>query len=144
MKFAQKLQESGQDLVEYAITFPIFMLIILGIIDIGRVVYSYSALQNATREGARYAIVHPCVADGTIANVIRTRAMAVDPAAITVSPVVWGEETVQVTSRLKFTSLTPLISVFLPVDPMDGERKFIFTSSSTMQRETWASPDCGS
>ena len=144
MKFVNKLQESGQDLVEYAITFPIFMLIILGIIEIGRGVYSYSTLQNATREAARYAIVHPCVADGTIANVIRTRAMAVDPAAITVNPVVWGEDTVQVTSWLRFTSLTPLISVFLPVDPMDGERKFIFTSSSTMQRETWASPDCGS
>lgn len=144
MKLTQKLLDSGQDLVEYAFTFPIFMLIVLGIIDIGWGVYSYSALQNATREGARYAIVHPCVADATIENVIKSRTLAVDPAAITVSPVVWGEETVQVSSLLKFKSLTPLISVFLPVDPLDGEKKFIFTSSSTMQRETWASPDCGS
>jgi TadE-like protein len=48
---------SGQDLVEYAIVFPVLMLLLLGIIDFGRIIYSYNAISNAAREGTRLAIL---------------------------------------------------------------------------------------
>jgi hypothetical protein len=48
---------SGQDLVEYAIVFPVLMLLLLGIIDFGRIIYSYNAISNAAQEGARLAIL---------------------------------------------------------------------------------------
>ncbi len=47
----------GQSLVEFALTIPIFLLIVLVFIDLGRVVYYYSALNNAVREGARQATI---------------------------------------------------------------------------------------
>ena len=48
----------GQVLAEFALVAPIFFLILFGIIDFGRYVYYVQVLNNAAREGARYAIVH--------------------------------------------------------------------------------------
>lgn len=48
----------AQALVEFSIVAPIFFLILFGIIDFGRYIYYTQALNNAAREGARYAIVH--------------------------------------------------------------------------------------
>jgi len=54
----QKIKKTrGQSLVEMAITLPVFLLLVLGFIDLGRAVYYYSALGNAVREGARFASV---------------------------------------------------------------------------------------
>jgi hypothetical protein len=49
----------GQDLIEYAITLPLFMLIIFGILDFGRGIYYFSAMYQGARDGARYGSVHP-------------------------------------------------------------------------------------
>lgn len=49
---------AGQALVEFALVAPIFFLLLFGIIEGGRFILYYQTLNNATREGARYAIVH--------------------------------------------------------------------------------------
>jgi hypothetical protein len=43
----------GQSLVEFALVLPIFLLLIMGVIDVGRYAYMSSTLSNAAREGAR-------------------------------------------------------------------------------------------
>jgi hypothetical protein len=48
----------GQATAEFALVAPLFLLIILAIIEGGRFVFFYEMLNSATREGARYAIVH--------------------------------------------------------------------------------------
>jgi Flp pilus assembly protein TadG len=47
----------GQTLVEFALVFPIFVLMLFGLIDMGRYVYFSSTLSQAAREGARLASV---------------------------------------------------------------------------------------
>lgn len=49
---------AGQALVEFALVAPLFFLLLFAIIDFGRYVYYVQILNNAAREGARYAIVH--------------------------------------------------------------------------------------
>jgi len=44
---------TGQALVEFALVFPVFVLMLMGLIDLGRFVYTDSALSQAAREGAR-------------------------------------------------------------------------------------------
>jgi Flp pilus assembly protein TadG len=46
-------EEKGQSLVEMALLLPVLLLILVGIIDFGRVLYSYSHLHLATQETAR-------------------------------------------------------------------------------------------
>lgn len=58
MKVIKKPLEFGQDLVEYALIFPILFMFLVGIFDLGRVVIYYSILTNAAREGARAGIIY--------------------------------------------------------------------------------------
>jgi Flp pilus assembly protein TadG len=51
-------REAGQELVEFALILPL-LLLFLGIIEVGRLMFSYSTIANAAREGARYDIVAP-------------------------------------------------------------------------------------
>lgn len=55
---ARRRRSAAQALVEFAIVAPIFFLLLFGIIEAGRFILYYQTLNNATREGARYAIVH--------------------------------------------------------------------------------------
>jgi hypothetical protein len=48
----------GQALAEFALVAPLFFLILFAIIDFGRYVYYVQVINNAAREGTRYAIVH--------------------------------------------------------------------------------------
>ena len=48
----------GQAMVEFALVAPMFFLLLFGIIEAGRFIFYYETLSNATREGARYAIVN--------------------------------------------------------------------------------------
>lgn len=47
----------GQSLVEFALVLPIFLLLIFGLIDMGRFVYMNSTISQAAREATRVAAV---------------------------------------------------------------------------------------
>lgn len=49
--------QRGQTLVEFALTVPIFLLLVLGLIDLARGVMLYNTVATAAREGARFGIV---------------------------------------------------------------------------------------
>lgn len=48
-------RDSGTQLVELAIVLPVFMVLIAAAAEFGRFFYTYSALTNAVRAGARHA-----------------------------------------------------------------------------------------
>ena len=47
----------GQAIVEFALVIPLFVLLLFGLIDLGRYVYLNNTLSQAAREGARLASV---------------------------------------------------------------------------------------
>jgi len=55
---------AGQAMLEFALVLPFIVLIVVLFIEFGRVVYYYSALNNAVREGARFAIVEQFASSG--------------------------------------------------------------------------------
>lgn len=55
---APRTSRRGQSLVEFALVFPIAMLVLLAVFDVGRAVFAYNGLTNAAREGARLAAVN--------------------------------------------------------------------------------------
>jgi Flp pilus assembly protein TadG len=54
---SRRQRSRGQTLVEFTLILPIFLMILFGIIDAGRLVYMSSVLSQAAREGARVASV---------------------------------------------------------------------------------------
>ncbi|HVC78626.1 MAG TPA: TadE family protein [Candidatus Micrarchaeaceae archaeon] len=53
---APRRGQSSQALIEFALISPVLLLLLFGIIDIGRAVFYYDTLNHAVREGARAAV----------------------------------------------------------------------------------------
>lgn len=51
--------DSAQSLVELALVLPILVLVIFGVLDLGRLYFAQVAVTNASREGARYGMASP-------------------------------------------------------------------------------------
>jgi len=49
----------GQSMVELAISLPILIMILIGILDSGMAIFSYSILRDAAQEGAFYGSFNP-------------------------------------------------------------------------------------
>lgn len=50
--------EKGQAMVEFALVLPLLLALLCGIVDFGWLYYNQITLNNAAREGARYAVIH--------------------------------------------------------------------------------------
>jgi Flp pilus assembly protein TadG len=55
----QKPRERGQALVEFSLSIVIFLVLMMGIVDLGRGIYMFNGVSQAAREIARVASVHP-------------------------------------------------------------------------------------
>jgi hypothetical protein len=47
-------QRKGQSLLEFALVLPVLLLLMLGIIEVGRLIFFYASVFGATREATRY------------------------------------------------------------------------------------------
>lgn len=68
----KKRQNRGQGLVEFALILPIVLLVLVGTIEVSRILFVYSNLTNAAREGARYGMVDPGDYSGINTRVLET------------------------------------------------------------------------
>jgi Flp pilus assembly protein TadG len=50
--------DRGSTLVEFSLIAFMFIMVLLGVVEMGRMVLVYTTVANAARAGARYAIVH--------------------------------------------------------------------------------------
>ena len=50
------VRQRSQALIEFALVSPVLLLLLFGVIDIGRAIFYYDTLNHAAREGARVAI----------------------------------------------------------------------------------------
>ena len=46
-------------MVEFALIAPVLLLLLVGILDVARIVNAYVTVSHASREGAQYASLHP-------------------------------------------------------------------------------------
>jgi len=51
-------RSSGQALVEFALASTIFLMLLMGILDLGRAIYAFNGVSQASREVSRVASVH--------------------------------------------------------------------------------------
>ena len=108
--------QKGQDLLEYALVLPIVLLILMSILDLGRVVYVYSSLHNSVRDGARYGIINPTDAAG-IEALVRTKAVGLDLVDLTVVVAQPDSETIRVGATYLFPVVSPIVSVMVGGSP---------------------------
>ncbi|HEX6966778.1 MAG TPA: TadE/TadG family type IV pilus assembly protein [Gemmatimonadaceae bacterium] len=121
MRFAHS--ERGAAMVEFAIVLPLLLLLVFGIIDFGRALYTLNNLTSAVREGGRYAAANvddptttaaiDAVKAKVTADVIAFGGNPQDP-TVTVVPDAPYPATQSITVSIvdyPFTPLTPLASM---------------------------------
>jgi Flp pilus assembly protein TadG len=75
-------RERGAVAVEFAIIFPVLLLLVFGIIDFGFGFHAWDASENAAREGARVGAVKPSLFD--IETRARSTSSSLDQSKLTV------------------------------------------------------------
>ncbi len=83
-------------MAEFAIVAGLFFMLIIGIIEFARFLYTHNALTDATRRGARYAVLHP------------------QGAACVPNVVIYGESNIDPDSCAPKTGAQPLINGLTP------------------------------
>lgn len=84
--------ERGTTMAEFALISSVFFMIIFGIIEFGRLLYTHNALTDATRRGARYAVLHGEAKLACVKNVVIYGESRVNPTtcAASGSPLING------------------------------------------------------
>jgi len=132
-------------MVEFALIIPIFLLVVFGILDLGRAVYTYHTLNNAAREGARVAItdqtptsiqsraveravgVGATAADVTVDYRTAEAPDVPDSCAVRVGDPAETPVTCTVIVRVsnQFTAVTPIVGAILGVINLQGESSMV-------------------
>lgn len=104
----------GQALVEFALILPVLLLLLLGIMEAGRLFAGYVELQNAAREGVRWEAVNDSGDENQIYTVVKGRYVLVNEAEVTkeIKPNENSGEYCSISLNWKVDPLTP-ITAFL-------------------------------
>lgn len=68
----------GQSMVEFAFTLVIILVLLVGLIDLGRAIFTYLALRDAAQEGASFASYNPTDTTGITNRVCNSSNMVSD------------------------------------------------------------------
>jgi Flp pilus assembly protein TadG len=141
----------GQSTVEFALVFPLFILLVFGVFDFGRLFFTQLTVQHAMREAGRFAVTGDRLPDpanpgrtlsrvDSIIQIARNAAVGIDVSAIQISSIEGGADgpgraggpsdmvTVSVTVDLKL--ITPVIAQFFGPNGV-----YRFTTATTFKNE---------
>jgi Flp pilus assembly protein TadG len=71
--------ERGTATLEFALVVPVLLALLLTGIDFSRALIAYTTIGNATREGVRYATLHPGATDAEILGAVQRYAGPLNP-----------------------------------------------------------------
>jgi hypothetical protein len=107
--------QKGQSMVEMALAMPLLILILAGILDLGRAYFTYVALSDAAAEGAAYAAQHPedtiQIVERAVDNSNGLVVLAPEMVSVESGDMVSGNP-ITVTVEYNYQLLTPIISSF--------------------------------
>ena len=132
---ARRQREGGQALVEFALVVPVFLILLLGIVDFGWALRSWITVTNSAREGARTGAV------GATCDDIKQRAVDTSADLLTLSDVAvqncQGDPgtSVVVTVTYDYSFITPLGALLTTFSGGSLPSTITMTSSSDMRIE---------
>ena len=115
----------GQAMLEFALVLPVLILVLMGMLEFGRVMHEYMLVTEAARIGARAAVVN--ANDATVRSQIMSAVPAIESANITIVRGANSGDPVKVTVKGRVTIITPIIGAILP-------NPFTITESAVMRQ----------
>lgn len=141
--------ERSQSLAEFTLVLPVLLVLMLGIVDFAMGFKSYVELTNATREGARYAVVgntagaYPADCTGAdrgnvVSRVCKAAALTVahmQSVSVTYPNGHSSGNSVVVSARYRYNLITPLSGMMQLLSGGAFAGHFDLSSSSDMRLE---------
>lgn len=113
----------GAVALEFAIGLPIFLAMIYGIFEFGRVFWTKNTMEFAVEEAARFTVVNPNAATGLIVSVVEDKAAGLDVSLINVAIAfeqAAGDRTfVNITGTYSYAPMIPLVIPYAGGDGFD-------------------------
>lgn len=114
-----RADERGAALLEFALIATVLLILVFGIIDFGRMLYTKNTLTNAAREGGRVAAVMQAPLDvdsikRTVVhatNLLGGTALSQDSVHVTLLPDAGPLQSIQVTVNYPYEPITPIASL---------------------------------
>jgi Flp pilus assembly protein TadG len=140
--------DTGAELLEFAIALPILLLVVAGIVDFAILFQRYEVVTNAAREGARVGVlpdyttadiearVSSYLAASGLNDPAPTPVVTYDNVEITPGGPTMSVVTVKVQYPHQFIFLGPVASLIAP----GGHSDLMLAAASTMRREVAAAP----
>jgi Flp pilus assembly protein TadG len=147
---SQKRPRQGQATVEFALILPIFLLILAGAIEFGRIFWSYGLLLQAAQEGARQgAVLGSATSDTTIATAAQQTAakggltLSTSNVVISATCSYTSTTSIAAANRTRGNLLTVQVSYhFTPLIPFLPMASLNLSPSSSMEIEQGAPSSC--
>lgn len=122
-------RKQGQGIVEFALIAPVFLLLVIGIMEAGRVLHAQLLVTEAAREGARAVAIS---GDRRQAVIAVSKFPGTFTTRVAPSPLVYGQAvSVEVSTTVEI--ITPMISKIFKPNPFP-------VSSTANMREENSSP----
>jgi hypothetical protein len=125
-------RREGQSILEFALIFPIALLVITGLIVFGQILQAWLILHNATRESARVAIVG--APNTEVEGILRDRLYTLDRSQLTFSLDPPQEEQRRVGDLFKVTARYG-VRLWIPIYSMVLPNPYPLLSVTTMRIE---------
>lgn len=100
--------QAGGAAVEFAFALPVFLLLLIGIVECGRAVWTNYSLQTAVDDTARYVLANPTATDAQIITYVGNKLDLLDGSKVTVTvtrDTVSGVNFVAVSAAYAFSAL---------------------------------------
>lgn len=154
MSVLRSHRHPGQSMVEFAVLAPVFFLLLLGTIDLGRAIYIYNSISDAAREGARAAVPfdNPLPTSTTVVTAVQSKlgggfSLSTDPCigvggtcpstpTVPNTGYIWYSSNIGQTGRQQVTvKITFLFQPWVPVVRDAAGNGLPLTAESTMVTE---------
>ena len=110
----------GAVAIEFALGLPIFLAMIYGVFEFGRIFWTQNTMEFAVEEAARFTMVNPNATNGQITAIVEGKAAGLDTSRIEVDIVFEAETSgtigsrgfVKITGTYKYFPIIPLVIPF--------------------------------
>lgn len=111
--------DSGAAAVEFAIVLPVFIMLVMGIIDFGRVFWIKSSMQFVVEQATRYAMVNPSITEADLETYAYEQEADVSASGAVFEATIDAAGAINymtVTGTYTFNFITPLVGTTLTLD----------------------------
>lgn len=104
--------------VEFALAAPVFIMMVIGVVQLGTLFFANAGLRNAVGHGARYATIYPRPSTEDIKSKVQAHKFGLKPQYLTAPEITYGKADGADYAVITISYDVPLDFIFFEVPPV--------------------------